>query len=250
MAPSHRDPFSATNRTNGGAVAQKDLMAGSGYQDLAQTASPFGDKNNLLNKTEYKNHKSIDYLKSVIRDQNKEKELLTQHLEEAERDVKDLLTEFDRCKESQESVIDDLKERLMFLEKHNEALKEERARKMKDYEERLNIEKLNSEKDSSLAFLNFIQTAEKDFSLFCNRLNTDFSKYQNKIKDEVNTYKLKTKANFMAKETGEIKVRNSFSILILFVISRKPQKADQLAHLANQPQSRRNLQNKFVTLLN
>lgn len=132
--------------------------------------------------------------------------MLNEHLTEAESDVKDLFNEFEKCKEAQEACIDDLKDRLMFLEKRNADLKEDRAKKVKDYEDRLNIEKLNSEKESTLGFMNFIQTAEKDFTLFCQRLNTDFAKYKDKLKDEVVTYKLKTKANLMAKETTDIKV--------------------------------------------
>lgn len=55
--------------------------------------------------------------------------------------------------------------------------------------------------------MNFIQTAEKDFTLFSQRLNKDFSKYKDKLKDEAVTYELKTKANLLAKETDNIKVR-------------------------------------------
>ena len=132
--------------------------------------------------------------------------MLDEHISEAEKDLRDLLNEFERCKESQETVIDELKEKIMFLEKRNENLKNDRVRKMKDYEERLNEEKLKSEKESTLAFMNFIQTAEKDFTLFSQRLTKDFSKYKDKLKDEAQTYELKTKANFMAKEIDGIKV--------------------------------------------
>ena len=177
------------------------------YKELSDSLPPF--EKDTITKTlpnkEYESRRSVSHLKNVIREQKKEKELLNGHLQEAENDVKDLLDEFERCKEQQEAAIDELKEKLMFLEKRNENLKEERARKMKDYEDRLNIEKLNSKKESTLAFMNFIQTAEKDFTLFCQRLNSDFSKYKDKVKDEVMTYKLKTKANLMAKEAGDIK---------------------------------------------
>ena len=177
------------------------------YKELSDSLPPFGKDTitKTLPNKEYESRRSVSHLKNVIREQKKEKELLNGHLQEAENDVKDLLDEFERCKEQQEAAIDELKEKLMFLEKRNENLKEERARKMKDYEDRLNIEKLNSKKESTLAFMNFIQTAEKDFTLFCQRLNSDFSKYKDKVKDEVMTYKLKTKANLMAKEAGDIK---------------------------------------------
>ena len=64
----------------------------------------------------------------------------------------------------------------MFLEKRNESLKLERARRTKDYEERLNEEKVKSEKDSTLAFMNFIQTAEKDFKTLRNYFETSRAK--------------------------------------------------------------------------
>ena len=61
---------------------------------------------------------------------------------------------------------------------------------------------MKSEKESNLSFINFIQTAEKDFTLYNQRLNSDFDKYKDKLKEETTTYKLKTKANSMVKETG------------------------------------------------
>jgi septal ring factor EnvC (AmiA/AmiB activator) len=217
MGASNRDPFSAGNKNGAQAKALKPVAD---YKDLPDTASPFTDKTyfitcrkgcnkQILTKKEYESHRCVDHLRNVIRDQNREKEMLNEHLDEAEKDVKDLLNEFERCKDSQETVIDDLKEKLMFLEKRNENLKEERSRRTKDYEERLNLEKVKSEKESTLAFMNFIQTAEKDFTLFCSRLNKDFSKYKDKLKDEASTYQLKTKANLMAKETDGIKVSSS-----------------------------------------
>jgi hypothetical protein len=55
--------------------------------------------------------------------------------------------------------------------------------------------------------MNFIQTAEKDFTLFTDRLSKDFTKYKEKLKDETVTYELKTKANFLVtKESDTIKV--------------------------------------------
>eukprot|EP00343_Euplotes_focardii_P001197 CAMPEP_0205804392 /NCGR_PEP_ID=MMETSP0205-20121125/7297_1 /ASSEMBLY_ACC=CAM_ASM_000278 /TAXON_ID=36767 /ORGANISM="Euplotes focardii, Strain TN1" /LENGTH=117 /DNA_ID=CAMNT_0053073927 /DNA_START=646 /DNA_END=1000 /DNA_ORIENTATION=- len=87
-------------------------------------------------------------------------------------------------------------------------LKNERVRKTKDYEERLNEEKVKSEKESNLAFINFIQTAEKDFTLYCHRLNLDFNKYKDKLKEETTTYQLKTKANSVAKETNGSQLDN------------------------------------------
>lgn len=216
IAASNRDPFSAVNKSKQ-AAANKVMKAVNDYHELPEAVSPFSDKTyfitcrkgcnkQILTKKEYESHRCVDHLKNVIRDQNREKEMLNEHLEEAEKDVKDLLNEFERCKESQETVIDELKEKLMFLEKRNDKLKNERAKRTKDYEERLNEEKLKSEKESTLAFMNFIQTAEKDFTLFCQRLNKDFSKYKDKLKDEATTYELKTKANLMAKETDNIKV--------------------------------------------
>ena len=144
----------------------------SDYNDLPESISPFSDKTyfitcrkgcnkQILTKKEYETHRCVDHLKNVIKDQQKEKQLLDNHIKEAEKDLKDLLSEFERCKESQETVIDELKEKIMFLEKRNETLKNEKIKKMKDYEERLNEEKLKSEKTSTLAFVNFIQTAEK-----------------------------------------------------------------------------------------
>ncbi|CAI2372472.1 unnamed protein product [Moneuplotes crassus] len=204
-----RDPFS----TKGKASTKKPLKAVADFNELPEKESPFSEKTyfitcrkgcnkQILTKKEYETHRCIDHLKNVIRDQNREKEMLNEHLQEAEKDVKDLLEEFDRCKDTQESVIDELKEKLMFLEKKNENLKEQRARKTKDYEERLNEEKLKSEKESNLSFINFIQTAEKDFTLYNQRLNTDFEKYKENLKKETTTYKLKTKANSMVKETN------------------------------------------------
>ena len=189
----------------------------SDYNELPDATSPFSDKTyfitcrkgcnkQILTKKEYETHRCVDHLKNVIKDQQKEKQMLDEHISEAEKDLRDLLNEFERCKESQETVIDELKEKIMFLEKRNENLKNDRVRKMKDYEERLNEEKLKSEKESTLAFMNFIQTAEKDFTLFSQRLTKDFSKYKDKLKDEAQTYELKTKANFMAKEIDGIKV--------------------------------------------
>lgn len=217
MAASNRDPFSVGSKNNGKASQQKVMRPVADYNELPETISPFTDKTyfitcrkgcnkQILTKKEFETHRCVDHLKNVIRDQNREKEMLNEHLEEAEKDVKDLLEEFERCKESQETVIDELKEKLMFLEKRNENLKSERVRRTKDYEERLNEEKVKSEKESTLAFMNFIQTAEKDFTLFSQRLNKDFGKYKDKLKDEAATYQLKTKANLMAKETDGIKV--------------------------------------------
>ena len=222
MALSNRDPLSTMNKSKNQAPP-KQLKPVADYRDLPEAISPFAEKTyfitcrkgcnkQILTKKEYESHRCVDHLKNVIRDQKREKEMLDEHLEEAEKDVKDLLMEFERCKENQETVIDELKEKLMFLEKRNESLKLERARRTKDYEERLNEEKVKSEKDSTLAFMNFIQTAEKDFTLFCSRLNKDFGKYKDKLKDEATTYQLKTKANLMAKETDGIKVRKSVLI--------------------------------------
>jgi septal ring factor EnvC (AmiA/AmiB activator) len=216
MGVSNRDPFSSLNK-NKTSSQQKVLRPVVDYKELPDTVSPFSDKTyfitcrkgcnkQILTKKEFESHRCVDHLKNIIRDQNREKEMLNEHLVEAEKDVKDLLEEFERCKDSQETVIDELKEKLMFLEKRNENLKNERNKRTKEYEERLNQEKLKSEKDSTLAFMNFIQTAEKDFTLFCSRLNKDFSKYKEKLKDEASTYQLKTKANLMAKETDTIKV--------------------------------------------
>lgn len=210
MAASSRDPFSSKNK-----LAQKPFKPVVDFNDLPETISPFSNKTyfitcrkgcnkQILTKKEYMSHRCVDHLKNVIRDQNKEKEMLNEHLDEAEKDVRDLLIEFDRCKNTQESAIDELKEKLMFLEKRNENLKIERERRTKDYEERLNEEKLKSEKESNLAFINFIQTAEKDFTLYNQRLDLDFSKYKDKLKEETTTYQLKTKANSMAKETDTL----------------------------------------------
>ena len=217
MSASNRDPFSTSQRSSH-AGSKKAFKSVGDYRELPDSISPFSDKTyfitcrkgcrkQILTKQEFETHRCVDHLKDVIRDQNREKELLNEHLEEAEKDVKGLLSEFERCKESQETVIDELKEKLMYVEKKNESLKYERARRTKDYEERLNEEKLKSEKESTLAFMNFIQTAEKDFTLFSQRLNKDFTKYKEKLKDEAVTYELKTKANLMAKETDTIKVK-------------------------------------------
>lgn len=208
MSASSRDPFSTKNK--GG--QQKVLKPVADFNELPDSISPFSEKTyfitcrkgcnkQILTKKEYESHRCVDHLKNVIRDQNKEKDMLNEHLEEAEKDVQELLQEFKRCKESQETVIDELKEKLMFLEKKNENLKTERVKRTKDYEERLNEEKMKSEKESNLAFINFIQTAEKDFTLYSQRLTNDFNKYKDKLKEETTTYQLKTKANSMAKET-------------------------------------------------
>ena len=208
------DPFSTLSKSN---ASHKVYKSVSDYNELPDATSPFSEKTyfitcrkgwnkQILTKKEYETHRCVDHLKNVIKDQQKEKQMLDEHIHEAEKDLRDLLNEFERCKESQETVIDELKEKIMFLEKRNENLKNEKVRKMRDYEERLNEEKLKSEKESTLAFMNFIQTAEKDFTLFSQRLNKDFSKYKDKLKDEAQTYELKTKANFMAKEIDGIKV--------------------------------------------
>jgi hypothetical protein len=209
VAAGKRDPFAPVNRNK---APPKHLKPVGDYKDLPDSVSPFSEKTyfitcrkgcnkQILTKKEYETHSCVDHLKNVIRDQKKEKDMLSEHIEEAEKDVKDLLVEFERCKDTQETCIDELKEKLMFLEKRNENLKNQRTRRTKDYEERLNEEKIKSEKDSTLAFMNFIQTAEKDFTLYSQRLNKDFTKYKDQIKDETTTYQLKTKANLMAKET-------------------------------------------------
>ena len=124
MAASSRDPFSSKNKTG----VQKPLKPVADFNELPEKESPFSEKTyfitcrkgcnkQILTKKEYETHRCIDHLKNVIRDQNREKEMLNEHLQEAEKDVTDLLQEFDRCKLTQESCIDELKEKLMFLEK-------------------------------------------------------------------------------------------------------------------------------------
>ena len=91
------------------------------YKELSDSLPPFGKDTitKTLPNKEYESRRSVSHLKNVIREQKKEKELLNGHLQEAENDVKDLLDEFERCKEQQEAAIDELKEKLMFLEKRN-----------------------------------------------------------------------------------------------------------------------------------
>jgi len=137
MAASSRDPFAASSKSkNGGSKVYKAV---SDYNELPEATSPFSDKTyfitcrkgcnkQILTKKEYESHRCVDHLRNVIKDQQREKELLNEHLAEAEKDVKDLLNEFERCKETQELTIDELKEKLMFLEKRNEDLKAQRAK--------------------------------------------------------------------------------------------------------------------------
>ncbi len=124
MSARNKYPTSSKKK-NGG---QKPLKQVADFSDLPETVSPFSKKTyfitcrkgcnkQILTKKEFESHRCVDHLKNVIRDQNREKEMLNEHLEEAEKDVKDLLQEFERCKNTQETVIDELKVKLMFLEK-------------------------------------------------------------------------------------------------------------------------------------
>ncbi|CAI2367998.1 unnamed protein product [Moneuplotes crassus] len=209
MAAGSRDSFSTKSKGS----MPKPLKPVVDVNDLPDKESPFsestyfitcmkGCNKRILTKKEFESHSCIDHLKNIIKDQNKEKEMLKGHLQEAEKDVKDLFQEINRCKLNQESAIDELKEKLMFLENKNAALKEQRARKVNNYEERRNEENMKNEQESDLSFINFIQTAEKDFIVYNQRINTDFDKYKDRLNEETYTYKLKTKANSMMKETA------------------------------------------------
>ena len=189
----------------------KELWPVYDYNELPDNLSPFSQKTlfitcthgcnkQLLTKSEYQMHRCVDHLKNVIREQHKENKLLHWHLDQAENDFEDLVYEYERCKESQEAAIDELKQKLYLLQQQNETLIDEKARKSQDYDNRLCIEKHNSEKEATLGFMNFIQTAEKDFNLLCQRLNSDFSKYNDKVNDEAVTYQLKTQTNLMTKQ--------------------------------------------------
>lgn len=163
--------------------------------DLPDEVSPFMDKINfitcrkgcnkqILTKQEFMTHNCIDHLKNVIRDQELEKEMLYKHLREAKSDIKDLLTEFKRCKESQESVIDELKEELTFLEKRNKEIHNKRILHNGYGNQEYEDEQVQNEQESTLAFMNFIQTAEKDFTTFTQRLDKNYSKYHHLVEDK------------------------------------------------------------------
>ena len=80
--------------------------------------------------------------------------------------------------------------------------------------------------------MNFLDTAEKDFGLFSQRLNEDFFKYTGKLKDEAVTYELKTKASLIAKEAEKLLKTNPAS----------PKRMENLASFAKSQATKTNLQ--------
>lgn len=158
----------------------------------------------IATREEYYEHECLDHLKIIMQEQRREIELLTQHIEEADVDIDHLLQEFDVTKDSQEKNIDELKERLMLVERDNDNLQERRKAKSKNYENKMEEQHDKLKRDSRASYINFMKTAEKDFTLFNSRLSQDFGKYREKLKEEVNTYDLKSKANLIAKEAERI----------------------------------------------
>ena len=104
------------------------------------------------------------------------------------------MEEYEREKDKQETDLDNLKERVLLLEKENRTLRMQRHDKKQAYEERVMDDMFNKpELNPNLAFQNFIQTAVKDFTLFENRLNEDFDKHFDKLKSSSTEFEIKPK---------------------------------------------------------
>lgn len=216
-----KDPIFGPNKATS-SIRQPKLVPTTDINDLPEKVSPFaemlyfmtwenGCNRRLFTKNEYEEHKCVDHLKTIITRQHSDHNWYLNNWtgnHSSEKDVAEVKMQYERCKKSQEAIIQDLKDRLMVLEKRNEKLREARGTRkvMSNLEKKMHNDSASNKTDFPLVFMNFIQTAEDNFALFFHRMNKDFSKYKDNLKDELATYKLKTRANLMAKDTGGLKV--------------------------------------------